>query len=320
MNSLRYLVTGCLGFIGSTFVKYLLRNSSDVEIIGVNRFSNQRNLARLKDIIGDERFSLYYADLAKSDLSDAFADVDYVVNFAAKTFVDYSIRDPMPFIESNVVGTFRMLEMARKSSSIKKFIQISTDEVYGAILDGKYTEESRLNPTNPYAAAKAGGDALALAYFNTYKLPIIITRTENNYGPYQSREKVFPTFIRKGLNNEPLPVYGDGKHRRMWLYVEDHCSAILKLIEKGENGQIYHVAGEQEMENIELAKRILNLLGKPESQIAFVPDHDKRPGHDRRYALDCTKLRSLGWVPAWNIDEGFKHTVGWYYNNQGWFC
>lgn len=316
--NMRILVTGCLGFIGSHFVKHVLNNYPDIQVVGLNRNTNQNNIARLKETILDKRFSMYYADIARSDLSDAFTDVDYVVNFAAKTFVDYSIREPYPFIESNVVGAYRMLEQARKSSTIKRFIQISTDEVYGAILNGKYTEDSRLNPSNPYAAAKAGGDALALSYFNTYKLPVIITRTENNYGEFQSREKVFPTFVRKALANEPLPVYGDGKHRRMWLYVEDHCTAIMKLIKDGLNGEIYHVAGEQELENIELARKILKVMGKPENLIAFVPDHDKRPGHDRRYALDCTKLRTIGWTPLTGLDAGIEKTVNWYINNPWW--
>jgi len=314
----RVLVTGCLGFIGSQFVKSLIK-TTDADIVGLSRFTNQRNLRRLDGVIGDPRFNLHYLDLRRDDLGDAFADVDTVVNFAAKTFVDYSIKDPLPFIESNIVGTFRLLEEARRSKTLKLFFQISTDEVYGAILQGAYTEDSRLNPTNPYAASKAGADMLVKSFANTYSLPAIITRTENNYGPYQGREKAVPTFVRKALAGEPLPVFGDGKHRRMWLHVDDHCSAIMHLIEKGKRGgEIYHVAGEHEMENIELARLILRLCMKPENQIAFVPDHDARPGHDRRYALSTTKLRELGWKPMWNIEDGFRNAVEWYCTNRWW--
>ena len=315
----KILVTGVLGFIGSHFVRYVLQNYDDVSIVGINRFSNQKNLKRLENAWTDKRFSMYYADFARDPITDAFQDVDYVVHFGGKTFVDYSITDPAPFIESNVVGTFRMLEEARRSRTLKKYVQISTDEVYGAILSGKYTEDSRPNPTNPYAASKMGADALTLAYHHTYGLNTIITRTENNYGEYQGREKVFPTFIRKALNNEPLPVYGDGKHRRMWLYVEDHCSAIMHLIEHGKSGEVYHVAGEQELENIELAKTILMFVGKPENMFALVPDFNIRPGHDRRYALDCEKIKATGWEAKWSLEKGFKKTVEWYVENKWWF-
>lgn len=316
---MRILVTGCIGFIGSTFVKYVLGNYEDVNIVGLNRKSNMKNLRRLEDVIDDPRFTIYYADFAKDDMTDAFKDVEAVVHFGAKTFVDYSIRDPKPFIQSNVVGTFRVLEEVRNSKTIENYVQVSTDEVYGSILEGSYKEDSRPNPTNPYAATKMAGDALTLAYHNSYGINTIITRTENNYGPFQSREKVFPVFIRKGLCDEPLTVYGDGQHSRMWLYVEDHCSAIMHLIEKGKAGEIYHVSGEKELKNIDLAKKILELLGKPLDMWCLIPDHNIRPGHDRRYALDNTKIRATGWKPKWDIPEGFKKTVDWYVNNQWWF-
>lgn len=316
---MRILVTGCLGFIGSHFIKYVLSNNEDVSIVGLNRKSNSKNLKRLENVMDDPRFTMYYADFAKDDMADAFKDIDVVVHFGAKTFVDYSIRDPKPFVESNVVGTYKILEEVRRSNTIKNYFQISTDEVYGSILEGKYKEDSRPNPTNPYAATKMAGDALTIAYHNTYGINTIITRTENNYGGFQSREKVFPVFIRKALSNEPLPVYGDGLHRRMWLYVEDHCSAIMHLLKHGKSGEIYHVAGEEELMNIELAHKILEILEKPKDMFVLVPDHNIRPGHDRRYALDCSKINATGWEAKWGIKEGFKKTVDWYVNNKWWF-
>jgi len=315
---MKILVTGCLGFIGSHFVRYVLNNFKDIEVIGLNRNSYVKNRARLEEAWNKRRFNMYYADFAKDDITDAFKDVDVVVHFGAKTFVDYSIRDPTPFIQSNVVGTFKILEEVRKSNTVKKYIQISTDEVYGAILKGKYKEDSRPNPTNPYAATKMAGDSLVLSYHNSYGIDTIITRTENNYGEYQGTEKVFPVFIKKALMGEPLPVYGDGQHKRMWLYVEDHCSAIMHLLDNGKAGEIYHVAGEQELSNIDLAKKISRLVGRPEN-IKLVPDHNIRPGHDRRYALDCEKIKATGWQSKWDLDSGFAKTVKWYVDNQWWF-
>lgn len=324
----KILVTGCLGFIGSYFVKYILKNYKDIEVIGLNRNSNQKNRERLGKVFdfnqGDSawlnpKFSMYYADFAKDDITDAFKDVDTVVHFGAKTFVDYSIRDPRPFIDSNIVGTYKILEEVRKSRTVEHYFQVSTDEVYGSILEGKYKEDARPNPTNPYAATKMAADSLVLAYHNSYGINTIITRTENNYGEFQGAEKVFPVFIKKALKNEPLPVYGDGLHKRMWLYVEDHCTAIMHLLTHGKSGEIYHVAGEEELTNIGLAKKILKLLGRSETLIKLVPDHNIRPGHDRRYALDCEKIKAIGWKAQWNIEEGFKKTVDWYKNNTWWF-
>lgn len=315
---MKFLVTGILGFIGSYFAKYVIRNYPDVSVVGVARNTNQKHLARIKGILGCPRFSLHYADFAKDDLSEVFEDIDYVFHFGAKTFVDHSIRNPDPFIQSNVVGTFKILEECRQSKQLKMHFQISTDEVYGAILSGSYMEDAPLNPTNPYAATKAAGDMLAVSYYNTYKLPVIITRTENNYGPYQHPQKVMPVFVKKALADEPLPVYGDGKHRRMWLHVIDHCTAVLHLMKHGSPGEIYHIAGEQELENLELAKRILRILGKPEDLIRFVPDFNIRPGHDRRYALNVEKLKAIGWKPKYSLDEGLKQAVEWYKNHPEW--
>lgn len=316
----KFLVTGVKGFIGSYFARYVIKNYPDVSIVGIARDSNQKHLARIQEILDNPRFHLYLADFAKDDLSEVMEDVEYVFHFGAKTFVDHSIRDPAPFIESNVVGTYRILEAERvNAKKLKMHFQISTDEVYGAILSGAYKEDAPLNPTNPYSATKAAADMLCLSYYNTYKLPIIITRTENNYGPFQHPQKVMPVFTRKALANEPLPVYGDGKHSRMWLHVEDHVRGVLHLMEHGEAGEIYHIAGEQELQNLELAKRILRILGKPEDMIEFVPDFNIRPGHDRRYALDTTKIRATGWEPTISLDEGIKQTVEWYRDNSWWF-
>jgi len=314
----KYLITGAKGFIGSYFLKMLRWMPGKFIMVGLARKSNDKHMARLGGMIGDKRFSMYYADFAKDSLSEVFEDVTHVFHFGAKTFVDHSIRDPKPFIESNIVGTYRLLEEARRSKTLKLFVQVSTDEVYGAILEGAYKEDSPLNPTNPYSATKAAGDMLAVSYYNTYKVPIIITRTENNYGPYQSPQKVFPVFTIKALANEKLPVYGDGKHKRMWLHVEDHCRAILHLTTHGKLGEIYHVAGEQELENLELAKMILMTLRKPEDMYRLVPDENVRPGHDRRYALDVTKLRATGWKPKHDIYTGIPQVVNWYAENQSW--
>ena len=317
-SKMKFLITGVCGFIGSYFAKYVIRNYPDISIVGIARNTNQKNLKRLEDLLWNPRFRMVFKDFAREDISEEFNEIDYVFHFGAKTFVDYSIRNPEPFIESNIVGTYRMLEEARKSKSLKMFFQFGTDEVYGSILEGSYKEDAKLNPTNPYSATKAAGDMLALSYHNTYSLPIIITRTENNFGPFQGTEKVFPTFVKKALNDEPLPVYGDGKHIRCWLYVEDSVRALLHLTEKGKSGEIYHIAGKKELENLELAKWILRLLNKPEDMIKFVPDLNIRPGHDRRYALNVEKLEATGWAPKWSLEDGIKETLFWYRDNMWW--
>lgn len=311
---MKILVTGCFGFIGSTFVKHVLAVDPSVQLRCFGRISGTRGMERLpRDY--EERIELVFGDLT-GDISGLLEGVDIVVNFAAKTFVDHSIKDPQPFIQSNILGTYNLLEQARKYQP-KLYIQISTDEVYGAIMEGAYKEDARLNPTNPYSSTKAAADMLVVSYGNTYGLPYIITRTENNYGFYQHPQKVFPAFVKKAMAGEPLPVYGDGKHRRMWLRVEDHCSAVWHLIQKEARG-IYHIAGEQELENLELAKLILKYLGKPEDQIKFIDDYNIRPGHDRRYALDVSKLKALGWSPKYDLESGIKEVVEWYRDHPEW--
>ena len=304
------LVTGVFGFIGSHFAR--LMSKSGWRVIGFGRNSDQKHRSRLCGA----RVNYVYGDLA-SDISGLVEDVDVVVNFAAKTFVDHSIKDPDAFVRSNILGTYNLLEQCRLYKP-KLYIQISTDEVYGAILEGEYREDAPLNPTNPYSATKAAGDMLALSYYNTYGLPAVITRTENNYGYFQHPQKVFPHFVRRALANEPLPVYGDGQHSRMWLRVEDHCSAIWHLIRNQAKG-IYHIAGEQELENQDLAKRILKFLDKPETQVKYINDFDIRPGHDRRYALDVSKLKSLGWKASYTLDQGIEEVVNWYKENEWWW-
>ncbi len=312
---MKILVTGALGFIGSTFIKWTLAKHPEISIVGHGRMSSQKALTRLDPVNGHERLQLVFGDLEK-DCSDLLDGIDVVVNFAAKTFVDHSIKDPDPFIKSNIIGTYKLLEQARKYP-IKKFVQVSTDEVYGSIAEGAYREDDRLNPTNPYAAAKAAADMLVISYGNTFGLPYIITRTENNYGVFQHPQKAFPTFVKKALKGEKLPIYGDGRHRRMWLRVEDHCTAILHLIAQDAHG-IFHVAGEHELETLELAQRILKCLGLPDDQIEFIPDHNIRPGHDRRYALDVSKLKATGWAPSFDLDTGIPPVVEWYKDNPWW--
>jgi dTDP-glucose 4,6-dehydratase len=312
---MKVLVTGITGFIGSHFGRLAI--AEGYEVVGFARQSDTRNARRIADYHVSPQFRLVYGDLT-GDISGIVEGIDAVVHFAARTFVDHSILDPEPFIQSNIVGTYKLLEQARRYQP-RFFIQVSTDEVYGAILDGAYKEDARLNPTNPYASTKAAADMLCLSYWNTYKVPIIITRTENNYGPWQHPQKAMPVFIRHALQNKKLPVYGDGKHRRMWLHVEDHCHAILHLLQRGTAGEIYHVAGEEELENIELARHILDVLGKSHDLITLVPDHNVRPGHDRRYALNVEKLRGTGWQPRHSLTEGLIKTIEWYKNNTNWF-
>lgn len=317
---MRLLVTGASGFIGSAFVRRALQ-STEHFIVGLVRDTDERYITRLDSVRGHERLRLVKGDLL-GDLSGICEEIDAVVNFAARTFVDHSIRDTLPFIEANVLGTHRILEDARRNK-VKRFIQVSTDEVYGAILEGAYSEDARINPTNPYAASKAGADALAISYAHTFGMHTTITRTENNYGPYQHPQKVFPAFVRRALAGDKLPIYGDGKHRRQWLWVDDHVDAILLLLATDyERGQVFHIAGSQELENLELAKRIIDALGLADwrERIRFLDDHNIRPGHDRRYALSCDKLRALGWAPKVDLDAGIRRAVGWYAANPKWLA
>jgi len=315
---MRVLITGVFGFVGSFLTKMILTNFPDASVVGVGRNTNQKNLMRLEGFDKNPRLNLVYLDFAKDDLSGVFQDIDYVFHIGALTYVDRSILNPMPFLESNVIGTVKMLEEARKSRTLKRFLCMSTDECYGAILTGSYKEDAPTNPSNPYAASKSSADEWIKSYHNTYGIDTIITRSENIYGMFQGPEKAIPTFVRKALKNEPLPVYGDGKHRRMWLHISDNCRALIHLLKNGKNGEIYHIAGEQELENIELARKILRILKKPEDMIQLVPDYNIRPGHDRRYALNVEKLKATGWAPSTSLDEGLMETVLWFEHNEWW--
>lgn len=314
---MRLLVTGALGFIGSHFVKYVLSVRPDVQIIGFSRNSDQVNLARLEP---NKQLKLVYGDLCDlRAMSGLCEHIDVVVNFAAKTFVDHSLKDRQPFIDSNIIGADNLMEDATRYG-VKRFVQISTDEVYGQILTGAYKEDALLQPRNPYSWSKACADLGAIQRHRTYGFPVIITRTENNFGPWQHRQKALPTFVRCALAGEPIPVYGDGLHVRCWLHVDEHCRAVWHLINSDDSclGEIYHVAGEQEMTNISLARLVLRTLNKSEDMVRFIPDHNIRPGHDRRYALDCSKLLSTGFNIEQDLEARLKETVLWYAEHPEW--
>jgi dTDP-glucose 4,6-dehydratase len=314
----KILVTGGCGFIGSNFVLHLLRTRKDVQVINLDKLTYAGNLANLSDIEGDPRHRFVRGDICDEALvGRLLADgADTIVNFAAETHVDRSIQDSAPFILTNVGGTHALLAAARKNK-VRKFIQVGTDEVYGSLgPSGRFTEDSPLQPNNPYSASKAGADLLVRAFQRTYGMDAAITRCTNNYGPFQFPEKAIPVFIGNALEDRPIPVYGDGLHVRDWLFVEDHCRAIEAVMERGRAGEVYNVGGGNELPNIEMARLILRELKKPESLIQFVKD---RPGHDRRYALDSSKLsRELGWKPLVSLAEGIPRTVRWYCEHQDW--
>ncbi len=264
------------------------------------------------------RLHTLYGDL-RSDISGVSEGVDAVFHFAAKTFVDHSILHPTLFVETNVMGTLNLLEDVVRFR-VPRFVQISTDEVYGEILEGAYSENAPVNPRNPYAASKLAADALVLSYGVAYKIHVTVARTENNYGPYQHPQKVFPKFTRRAIMGERLPVYGDGSHSRQWLWVDDHSAALLLLLNSSyESGQVFHIAGNQEVRNLELAKRILQYLGKSQDQVEFISTDTIRPGHDRRYALSCEKILRMGWEPTVDVEEGLARAVSWYQQNLWWF-
>ena len=280
----------------------------------MGRDTSSKNKKRLDSIINHPNFQMIYCDFAKDNLTEYLSDITHVYHLGAKTFVDHSIRDPGPFIESNIVGTYNLLEAVRKSKTVISYVQISTDEVYGPCEDKPHTEESPLNPKNPYSATKASADLVAMSYYNTYGLPIVLTRTENIYGPYQGKEKVIPYFTKLCLEGKPMTLYGDGEQTRRWLHVDDQCSALDKVSIFGKNGEVYNIAGAEEISNINLAKKIAKVLEVPEN-IEFITD---RPGHDKRYAIDSTKIRKLGWEPKLTLDTGFEQTVNWFKDNKWW--
>ena len=316
---LRLLITGGAGFIGSNFVRYILQKHPDWQVVNLDRLTYAGNLENLKDVKNDSRYRFILGDIADREPMDKLfgQGFDVVVNFAAESHVDRSILDASPFIRTNVQGPQVLLEGARQHR-VKLFLQVSTDEVYGSLgAEGKFNEESPLLPSSPYSASKAAADLLCRAYQRTYGLPVIITRCSNNYGPYQFPEKLIPLTITNALEGKPIPVYGDGLNVRDWIHVEDHCRALDLVIQRGKQGEIYNIGADNERTNLEMVRRILDIVEKPPSLITFVSD---RPGHDRRYALDTTKIRrELGWEPRHSFEEALKRTVEWYIENEPWW-
>ncbi len=312
----RILVTGGAGFIGSNLVHYLLKNYKEIEITNLDKLTYAGNLENLKDLMDDKRHRFVKGDIRDRELvRELLKEKDIVIHLAAETHVDRSILYPEDFIYTDIVGTFVLLDEA-KNSKIKIFLHVSTDEVYGSIEEGSFNEDSPLNPSSPYSASKAGADRLAYSYFKTFSVPVIILRPCNNYGPYQFPEKFIPLFITNALEEKELPLYGDGKNVRDWLFVLDCCRAIDFVLNHGKIGEVYNIGASQEVENIYVAKRILQLTGKPESLLKFVKD---RPAHDRRYSLEWSKIRNLGWSPKIRIEEGLEITVDWYRENFSWW-
>lgn len=316
---MKLLVTGGAGFIGSNFVLYMLQQHPDYQIVNVDALTYAGNLENLKSIENHPNHKFVKADITDVQAMDALFSqaVDVVVNFAAESHVDRSILEPEVFVKTNVLGTQVLLDAAKKYS-VTKFVQVSTDEVYGSLgATGLFTEETPLTPNSPYSASKAGGDLLVRAYHETFGLPVNITRCSNNYGPYQFPEKLIPLMISRALADQALPVYGDGMNIRDWLYVEDHCSAIDLVIHKGVNGEVYNIGGNNERTNVHIVNTVLQELGKPDSLITYVQD---RPGHDRRYGIDPTKIMNeLGWKPKHTFETGIKETIQWYLNNREWW-
>ncbi|MEK4360312.1 dTDP-glucose 4,6-dehydratase [Paenibacillus sp. FSL M7-1455] len=316
---MKLLVTGGAGFIGSNFVLYMLQQHPEYQIINVDSLTYAGNLENLKSIENHPNYTFSKTDITDAKAIDALFQqgIDVVVNFAAESHVDRSILDPEVFVKTNVLGTQVLLDAAKKYG-VTKYVQVSTDEVYGTLGEtGLFTEETPLTPNSPYSASKAGGDLLVRAYHETFGLPVNITRCSNNYGPYQFPEKLIPLMISRALNDQALPIYGDGLNIRDWLYVEDHCSAIDLVIHKGRVGEVYNIGGNNERTNLHIVKTILAELNKPESLITYVQD---RPGHDRRYGIDPTKItQELGWKPKHNFETGIKETIQWYLNNKEWW-
>jgi dTDP-glucose 4,6-dehydratase len=311
-----YLVTGGAGFIGSNYVRFVLNKYKDVKIINLDKLTYAGNLDNLKDIENEPRYKFIQGDICDEILvNEIMPEVDVIVNFAAESHVDRSIGAPDDFIKTDIFGAFVLLEAARRNK-IERFIQISTDEVYGSIDKGSFKETDPLMPSNPYSASKTGADRLTYSYFVTYDLPVQITRCSNNFGPFHYPEKLIPLFITNALDNKPLPIYGDGKNVRDWIYVVDHCEAVDFIYNHGEIGEVYNIGGGNEKTNLEITEYILKKLEKPKSLMTFVED---RLGHDRRYSLDCTKLRQLGWAPKNKFEEALDKTIKWYIENRWWW-
>jgi dTDP-glucose 4,6-dehydratase len=311
---MRVLVTGGAGFIGSNFVRYMLSKCSDAEIVVLDKLTYAGNMSTLKDVLTDIEF--FKGDICDETIvKRSMRDCDCVVNFAAETHVDRSITNSAAFVQTDVVGTHVLLEAAR-DYSVERFVQISTDEVYGSIKRGSFSETDTLHPSSPYAASKAGADLLALSYFTTYDFPCVITRSSNNYGPFQHPEKLIPRFITRAIRDRELTVYGQGDNVRDWIHVADNCAAIDCVRRMGKTGETYNIGAGNEKSNLEMAKAILQLVGKPSTLIAFTQD---RLGHDQRYSLNCSKIQSLGWQPAISFEDGLAQVVHWYQGHEWWW-
>ena len=312
----RLLVTGGAGFIGSAFVRRTLKRHPDASITVLDKLTYAGNMANLAPVETHPGYTFVHGDIADAEIVDRLAaDVDAIVNFAAESHVDRSIEEPDAFIRTDVYGTFVLLEAARRHGH-RRYLQVSTDEVYGHVPDGSSLETDVLKPRSPYSASKAGGDLLVGAYHATYGLPTLLTRASNNFGPYHYPEKVIPLFITNAVDDEPLPLYGDGLQIRDWLFVDDHCDALETVLLRGEPGETYNIGGGNELTNLELTRFILELMGKPISLVRSVPD---RAGYDRRYSVDCSKLRALGWAPAYDFADALRQTVAWYLANEAWW-
>ncbi|AOQ23308.1 dTDP-glucose 4,6-dehydratase 2 [Moorella thermoacetica] len=317
----KLLVTGGAGFIGSNFIRHLLKEHPDWYIVNLDKLTYAGNLENLKDVEDNPRYRFVRGDIADRELVDHLfreEKFDLVANLAAESHVDRSILDPAPFLETNVKGTQVLLEAARQHG-IRKFLQVSTDEVYGSLGpdDPPFTEESPIQPNSPYSASKAAADLLCRAYFRTYGVPVVITRCSNNYGPYQHPEKFIPTIILNALADKPIPVYGDGQNVRDWIHVEDHCRALDLVLQKGQAGEVYNIGAKNEHTNLDIVKTILRLMNKPESLITFVKD---RPGHDRRYAIEPSKIEAaLSWQPLVDFTSGLKDLITWYIEHRPWW-
>jgi dTDP-glucose 4,6-dehydratase len=316
---MKLLVTGGAGFVGSNFIRHVLGTRQNWELINYDKLTYAGNLANLADVAEHPNYTFVKGDICDSaGVEAAMRGCDAVVHFAAESHVDRSIYEPAPVIETNIKGTFTLLEVAR-AQRLERFVHISTDEVYGDLPNGAFADErSSLQPSSPYAASKAGADLLVLSYVRTYGLPAVITRSSNNYGPYQFPEKFLPLMIINALDGKPLPIYGDGKQQRDWLHVEDNCRGILCVLEKGRAGEVYNIGGLDIEENLTIAKRLLRLADRPESLLTYVKD---RPGHDRRYALRCGKMEDeLGWKPQISLEGGVRQTIDWYRSHTTWLA
>ncbi len=311
------MVTGGAGFIGSCYIRHILKKHPDYKIINLDKLTYAGNIENLDDVKNNPNYTFVKGDiLDKKLVRDLISQVDCVVNFAAESHVDNSIKNPEIFVETNIKGTLNLLE-ASKELKVERFLQVSTDEVYGSLgKTGYFTETTPISPNSPYSASKAGADMLVRAYFETYKMPTLNTRCSNNYGPYQYPEKLIPFFISRLLKNQKVPVYGDGLNVRDWLYVYDHAEAIDIVLHKGKVGEVYNIGGHNEKTNLEITELILNAMGKDKTSIEYVKD---RLGHDRRYAISNEKItKELGWMPSITFEEGIKLTIEWYLNNQNW--